>query len=107
MDKAEVLPMIRRFIEKRGYKTSPYGYYITSNSALDEFLVYKDLIRLGIVTVSGNSVEFHPETSPIKDRKPYSFNLFDPNSLPSLIEQIKAHFIAIKMNDVKNTNMRG
>lgn len=110
MDKTEVLPMIKEYVKENGYLTSPYGFYITSNMAIDEFIVYKKdnkiptyAVRLGVVTVHGNSVEFHPTTYDehfveqlAKSEEPHSYSLFDPNSLPELIKQLEVHFGVMK-----------
>lgn len=110
MDKSEVLSMIKEYVKEQGYLTSPYGFYITSNMAIDEFVVYKKdykiptyAVRLGVVTVNGNSIEFHPSTYDehfveqlTKSEEPHNYNLFDPNSLPELIKQLEIHFGIMK-----------
>jgi len=99
MDKDEILPMVARFVQKRGYKTSPYAFSPSWGVKLasHEFIVWFDNIRIGVVDFENDHIIFRPEPvikqidhAQITLGEPYSYNPYDPSSLPSLIEQINA-----------------
>lgn len=94
MDKEEILSYVERFVKKRGYVTMPYATLMTMHGGSSDFAVYKDNIRLGTVTFRDNKIELEAWFRP--RRQHYFFNPHDPNSLPNLVEQIKATFIAIR-----------
>ena len=90
MDNEEILSYVKRFVEKRGYFTMPYATFMTDG----DFAVYKDNIRLGTVTFRDDKIELEAWFRP--RRQHYYFNPHDPDSLPNLVEQIKATFIALR-----------
>ena len=94
MDKEEILSYVERFVKKRGYKTMPYMTFMTMDMPQADFAVYKDDMRLGTVTFRDNKIELEAWSRPT--RQHYYFNPHDPNSLPNLVEQIKATFIALR-----------
>jgi len=94
MDKAEILAYAKRFVEKHGYRTTPYASIIATGSPDPDFAVYKGMWRLGTVTFDKGMLwleAWYPDF-----RKDYKFNPHDPDSLPNLVEQIKASLIALR-----------
>jgi len=100
MDKKEILSYVRRFVEKRGFKTAPYATFMTTGLPDGpDFAVYKDNHqgipdRLGTVTFDKNLVWL--EVWLPDGRRGYKYNPHDPNSLPNLVEQIRASWIALR-----------
>jgi hypothetical protein len=89
----ELLTIVRRFIEKRGFETSYYS--MSFGGGGPDFLVHKGRIRLGIVEAESHTITFHPNAdSGTSFQTYYKYNIYDPNSLPLLVEQIKAILIS-------------